>query len=231
MKILVIDDHPLFCDGLALLLKAMGLAERVEACYRADRVAAACARAPWDLVLLDWNLGPASDNSPLEVIANIRGVREEARIVVVSAEVTSDGVRSAVEAGAVGYVPKDATSQRLIEAIEVTSRGGIYLPRSILIGLGDSGAGAVEGTQPGVPPALPHPTRSLAEVFPALTERQTATLKLAMRGLSNKAVARLLEISDGTVKQHLHAAYRELGVSGRTEAVYLISRLQVQVFE
>lgn len=229
MKILVIDDHPLFCDGLALLLKAMGLAEQVEACYRADAVAEACARAPWDLVLLDWNLGPAPESHPLDVIASIRLAREEARIVVVSAEVTVDGVRSAVEAGAVGYVPKDATSQRLIEAIEVTSRGGIYLPRSILIGLGDAGLGA--GNPPSTLTAAPHPTRSLVEAFPGLTERQSATLKLAMRGLSNKAVARLLDISDGTVKQHLHAAYRELGVSGRTEAVYLMSRLQVQVFE
>lgn len=226
MKVLVIDDHPLFCDGLALLLQAMGLAEQVESCYRADQVEEACARSAWDLVLLDWNLGSSPESNPLTLIETIRQVREEARIVVVSAEVSADGVRAAVEAGAVGYVPKDATSQRLIEAIEVTSRGGIYLPRSILTGLGERPKSSVDIKQDADAQAL-----TLDKAFPALTERQSASLKLAMRGLSNKAIARLLDISDGTVKQHLHAAYRELGVSGRTEAVYLMSRMQLQVFD
>jgi DNA-binding NarL/FixJ family response regulator len=228
MKVLVIDDHPLFCDGLALLLQAMGLAEQVASCYRADQVEDACMRTACDLVLLDWNLGSTPSSDPLRLIGTIRRVREEARIVVVSAEVTTDGVRAAVEAGAVGYVPKDATSQRLIEAIEVTSRGGIYLPHTILTGLGN------RSTRENASPSDTGESRTpqtLEEAFPALTERQTAALKLATKGLSNKAIARLLDISDGTVKQHLHAAYRELGVTGRTEAVYLMSRMRLHVFD
>lgn len=228
MKILVIDDHPLFCDGLVLLLQAMGLAEQVESCYKADQVPQACARNAWDLVLLDWNLGVLPESDPLTLIGTIRQVQEEARIVVVSAEVSAEGVRAAVEAGAVGYVPKDATSQRLIEAIEVTSRGGIYLPRSILTGLGERPSNVAEAEK-GVD-GVAH-ERTLDNAFPGLTERQSAALKLATRGLSNKAIARLLDISDSTVKQHLHAAYRELGVSGRTEAVYLMSRMRLQVFD
>ena len=228
MKVLVIDDHPLFCDGLALLLQAMGLAEQVASCYRADLVEDACARTACDLVLLDWNLGSTPSSDPLRLIGTIRRVREEARIVVVSAEVTAEGVRAAVEAGAVGYVPKDATSQRLIEAIEVTSRGGIYLPHAILTGFGNRSTRETDSPSDIGESSAP---QTLEEAFPALTERQTAALKLATKGMSNKAIARLLDISDGTVKQHLHAAYRELRVTGRTEAVYLMSRMRLQVFD
>ena len=76
-------------------------------------------------------------------------------------------------------------------------------------------------TAPGAPERA---LRSLAEAYPALTPRQQEIVALLVLGLSNKAIARQLDISDGTVKQHLHPVFRALGVVNRTEVVYLLAR-------
>jgi DNA-binding NarL/FixJ family response regulator len=218
MRVLIVDDHSMFCDGLKLLLKTLGVASQVASCTRADQAISMVKNGPWELLLVDWNMG-ANSTGGAELIATLMALQPQMRIVVISAESSSRRVHEAIEAGAVGFVPKEASSELLIDAIRITSHGGIYLPASVLDAPANTPAeNKVEG-------AL-----SLQGAYPQLTPRQIEVLVWAVKGQSNKLIARTLGISEGTVKQHLNAVYRELNVSSRTEAIYSLSRKGLKVF-
>jgi DNA-binding NarL/FixJ family response regulator len=225
MRILIVDDHPLFCDGLKLLLETLGSGYSVTSCTTSGAAMAHLQRDSWDLVLLDWNLG-RTDVSALDVIAGVMAAAPRTRVVVVSAEVSASRVRLAVDAGAVGFVPKEASADLLIEAIRITSNGGIYLPASVLESASPSGERSPRPTALAERPQ----GMTLRQAYPRLTQRQLEVLVGMVRGQSNKAIARDLEIAEGTVKQHLNAVYRELGVATRTEAIYSLASQGIQVF-
>lgn len=224
MRSLIVDDHAMFCDGLKLLLQTLGAASEVASCNRSDEALALVRARPWDLVLLDWTLGAGSIDGA-QLIAQIVSTQPETRVVVVSADARHQRVHAAIEAGAVGFVPKEASANLLIDAIRITSHGGIYLPTTVLDRT-TPGADAARDDRPD--PAVG--AASLSQSFPRLTPRQIDVLVCAVKGQSNKLIARTLDISDGTVKQHLNAVYRELGVGSRTEAIYLLARRGVKVF-
>lgn len=219
MRALIVDDHSMFCDGLKLLLKTLGVASQVASCTRTEQALSLVKDEPWDLILLDWNMGAGSTGGA-ELIAQFMALQPQTRVVVISAESSARRVHEAIEAGAVGFVPKEASSELLIDAIRITSHGGIYLPASVL----DAPARDVANDNP-ADGAL-----SLREAYPHLTPRQIDVLICTVKGQSNKLIARSLGISDGTVKQHLNAIYRELCVGSRTEAIYLLARSGVKVF-
>lgn len=224
MRALIVDDHSMFCDGLKLLLQSLGVASHVGSCTRGDEALAHVQTQTWDLVLLDWNLGAGAINGA-QLIAQIVAQQPGTRVVVISADAHQLRVHAAIEAGAVGFVPKEASADLLIDAIRITSHGGIYLPTSVLERTESAGETALDGT-----PDTAKAPATLQERYPRLTPRQIDVLICAVRGQSNKLIARALGISDGTVKQHLNAVYRELAVNSRTEAVYLLSRQGVKVF-
>jgi two-component system, NarL family, nitrate/nitrite response regulator NarL len=223
MRVLIVDDHSLFCEGLALLLKSVGDVSLVRSCTRASQALELAKEQDWDLILLDWNLG--SDNAPgAQLLAAIKTVRPETRVVVVSADTSRDRVHEAIEAGAVGFVPKEASADLLIDAIRITSHGGIYLPAHVL----QTNRVSTEGPVPG--PGAESAVLTLDQRYPRLTRRQVDVLVCAVQGQPNKRIARNLGISDGTVKQHLNAVFRELEVSNRTEAVYRLAQQGIKVF-
>jgi DNA-binding NarL/FixJ family response regulator len=224
MRVLIVDDHSMFCDGLKLLLKTLGVASNVAACTRVDQAIDLVKDEPWDLILLDWNMG-AGMASGGELIGQFMALQPQTRVVVISAESGAQRVRQAVDAGAVGFVPKEASSDLLIDAISVTSHGGIYLPATVL----DQTQRWSEAPQT-APVPEPNGGPSLQQAYPGLTPRQADVLVCAVKGQSNKLIARALGISDGTVKQHLNAVYRELGVTTRTEAIYRLARQGIRVF-
>jgi len=224
MRVLIVDDHSMFCDGLKLLLKTLGVASHVAACTRADRAIALVTDEPWDLILLDWNMGEGRTSGG-ELIGQFMALQPQTRVVVISAESSVQRVREAIDVGAVGFVPKEASAELLIDAISVTSHGGIYLPATVLDeapSWRDAAANSPLPTSGSGP--------SLQQAYPGLTPRQVDVLVCAVKGQSNKLIARALGISDGTVKQHLNAVYRELGVGTRTEAIYLLARQGIRVF-
>ena len=224
MRTLIVDDHSLFNEGLKLLLETLGVASQVQCCVDAETALACAAQQPWDLVLLDWNLGPGSAWGGVALIGALVQALPTARVVVVSAEASAGRVREAIEAGAAGFVPKEASAQLLIDAIRMISHGAIYLPPSVMR----------EG-QPARETALGSPALSAShhvrDAFPSLSPRQIEVLLWALRGHANKVIARQLNIAEGTVKQHLNTVYRDLQVKGRTEAVYLMARRGLKVFE
>lgn len=217
VRILIVDDHALFGEGLRLLLLGSTPADEIACCQSGDEALRQAGETQFELVLLDWNLGSGVGGEAL--LAALKAALPLSRVVIVSGENNAAVVRRAIEGGAAGFVPKESTPTLLIDALTITAHGGIYLPLAVLAEDGRS----TTTTTPGVP-AL----RRIADAFPQLTPRHVDVLDHLARGMSNKQIARELDISDGTVKQHLNAIFRELDVANRTEAVYLMAKNNVR---
>jgi two-component system, NarL family, nitrate/nitrite response regulator NarL len=225
VRTLIVDDHPLFSAGLRLLLSGSTTIEDIVCCEAGAEALALAAAAPFDLVLLDWNLGSTPSGAPL--VRELKGVLPLARVVIVSGESSASLIKLAIESGAVGFVPKESSPALLIDALTVTAHGGIYLPVAVLVTDGSAGLQALAKAAEGQ--AAPGGRlRSIGDAFPQLTPRQMDVLGRLIHGLPNKQIAREFDISDGTVKQHLNAIFRELDVQNRTEAVYLLAKSGVR---
>lgn len=236
MQTLIIDDHPLFSAGLRLLLGAtegLGEIDCADSGFEAMQRAAAVA---YDLVLLDWHLG--REPSGVTLMLQLREVLPRARVVVVSGESHPDLVRSAIDAGAAGFVPKASSPEAMMQALATVARGGICLPEAALAAHAAGTAGAAHAAKRSAPrtapvrdgslPADGVPLTEIGAAFPQLTLRHAQVLGHLVRGLPNKEIARSLGIAEGTVKQHANAIFRELGLQNRTEAVYLLARMGVR---
>ena len=202
MNVLLVDDHPLFREGLKALL--MGLDPSVQTEVAAS-VAQALAHAQGpgvDLVLLDMNL---PDVTHVEALRRVKAVFDEVPVVVVSADEDPALILATVDAGAAGYIPKSTDPEVTIQALRLVLAHGIYLPAS----------------------ALRHaPAPAFAASQPApLSQRQQDVLTRLLQGKPNKIIARELDIAEGTVKAHLWAIYQTLGVSSRAQAMYRVHEL------
>lgn len=208
ITLLVVDDHALFRGGMRLLLADLGVSARV---LEADSVEAAVAmdERP-DLVLLDLHLCGLSGQLALSMI---RERMPDATVVALSGEEDPGLIRATIEEGASGFIPKTSTPGVMIGALRLVLAGGVYLPPQVL--RADAAPAIAAGRAP----------VASAGVLESLTPRQVDALMLAIRGKSNKAIARDLCVSEGTVKQHLSAAFRVLGVDNRTQAVFAAARL------
>ena len=212
MRILIIDDHALFRQGLRFLLRDLDAdLEIVEAADCAQ--ATALAGEAFNVVLLDLHMPGVAGLDALEAV---RQAFEASRIVVLSGEEDPRQVRRAIDAGAAGFIPKSSTPEVLLSALRLVLADGVYLPAVALKGIG--------GAQQGDDAAI-----SNDRLGDALSERQVDVLRKAVQGKANKVIARELGISEGTVKAHLSAAFRALGVHNRTEAVYAAARSGLQL--
>lgn len=206
MKVLLIDDHALFREGLALL---MGHAFEGVQCLQAGTVAEALAlghRHPdVALVLLDLGLPDAQGLSGLLAVQeHLPG----ARLVVLSADDSARTVLDAIEAGAQGFIPKSAQPGLMQGALQRVLGGAIYLPGTLV-----GGAAA--------------PMQSGAAL--GLSQRQLDVLCLLVAGRSNKRIGRELDLAESTVKTHLAAVFRRLEVNSRTQAVVAAARLGLRL--
>ena len=229
MRVLLIDDHPLILSALQNVIQGMGGAGDVAvvgvAGARAAREALA-ADERFDLVLLDLRLGDADG---FDLLIELRNGWPAIPVVVVSASDRSADVIRAIDLGAMGFVPKRASNETLMEALGVVMSGGIYVP-PMTMGEGDEGsvAAAGEGADAVARAGLGHPARPNALAQFKLTPRQTEVLGLLLRGQSNKLIARELDLSVETVKDHVAAVLRALGVNSRTQAVLAVSQMSSQ---
>lgn len=203
-RILVIDDHPLFREGLRSLL--MGLAPEVEvaqACSVEDaRRLATAPEAPLrpELVLMDWFMPGVQG---VEALHQVRSLFEDAAVVVVSGEESPQIIREAIQQGASGYIPKSTGPSVITQALRLVLAQGVYLPREAL--MGDEGCD--------VQVADPNWAQQLSP-------RQFAVLQCLLQGKPNKVIAREIGIAEGTVKAHLWSVYQVLGVANRAQAMY-----------
>jgi DNA-binding NarL/FixJ family response regulator len=128
-------------------------------------------------------------------------------VAVLSGETGSDLIREAIDEGASGFVPKSSSSELLVAALQLILAGGVYLPKDVL-GEIDAGRSNANDKQ-----------------LDLLSARQTDVLLRAIKGQPNKVIAIDMGIAEGTVKTHLSAAFKILGVHNRTEAVFAAARL------
>ncbi len=231
MKVLLIDDHPLILSALQNVIQGLGSHVSVVGVGGARAARQALAEADdFDLLLLDLRLGDADG---FELLAELRSGWPAIPVVVVSASDRSADVIRAIDLGAMGFVPKRASTETLTEALNVVMSGGIYVPPMDL--RSDNDAPPTTGASPlpldprsqSVPAgATMSPAESLAAF--KLTPRQTDVLGLLLRGQSNKLIARELDLSVETVKDHVAAVLRALGVNSRTQAVLAVGQMSSQ---
>jgi DNA-binding NarL/FixJ family response regulator len=222
MRVLLIDDHPLILTALQNVIQGIGDHVSVVGVggARAAREALAAGDGGFDLMLLDLRLGDADG---FELLAELRAAWPAVPVVVVSASDRSADVIRAIDLGAMGFVPKRASNETLQEALHVVMHGGIYVPPMTMRSEGESPD--AESHPPHIP-AAPPPASALAAF--KLTPRQTDVLALLLRGLSNKLIARELNLSVETVKDHVAAVLRALNVNSRTQAVLAVSQMSSQ---
>lgn len=205
MKLLLVDDHGLFRGGLRLLLGSMQRdLEILEADSCQDALALMREHQNIELCLIDLSL---RGENGMQVIQLLKEINPAVITVIVSGDERPATIRAALEAGAMGYVPKTVSPEIMVQALQLVLVGGIYLPPSLL-------------------QAAPEELESGMETGSAdngtvieLTERQVQVLQCLLRGWPNKLICRDLNISDNTLKGHLGAIYRSLNVSNRTQAV------------
>jgi DNA-binding NarL/FixJ family response regulator len=203
MKLLVVDDHPLFREGLRSVLDALGSDVKVaEARDFSEALAALQPGADFDLILLDLRI-PGMDD--ISGIKQLRDRAPDVPVVVVSALEDRRVVAEAFQHGAIGYIPKTSNSEVMINALKLVLAGGKYLP-SIMAGAYDTGLGTGSGDGARQPDA------------PRLTRRQRDVLALIGHGKSNKEIADTLGLAEGTVKIHVTAILKALKASNRTQA-------------
>jgi len=212
LKILLIDDHALFREGVALLLQ--GLNARVHIAE-----AAGCLQAlQWladhgaaDLALIDLHM-PGMDG--LAGLDRLRQQWPQMPAVVMSADDAPATVRAALDHGAMGFIPKSSTADAMLGALRVVLAQGVYLPPAAAGLDAPLGPTPASGSGSGTTPA------SLG-----LTPRQADVMRLILQGKPAKLICRELGLSEGTVKTHTTAVLRTLNVTTRTQAVIVVSRL------
>ena len=233
MKVLLVDDHPLILAALQSVMQGLGDDVTVIGVDSAAAARSALAEdSSYDLVLLDLALGDADG---FDVLVEFRGTYPALPVVVVSASDRTSDVIRAIDAGAMGFVPKRSSNAALFEALRMVMSGGLYVPPNML-GL-PFGAPPPEGdTVPavmrpaGATPLGEHARADPHQTVPSmaaigLTPRQGEVLALLLKGLPNKLIARELNLSVETVKDHVAAVLRALGVSSRTQAVLAVSQM------
>ncbi|WP_426990697.1 response regulator [Cupriavidus sp. 30B13] len=197
---MLVDDHALLRDALALLLTQRFPHAEFRGAGSLAQARSALATQPADILLIDLDL---PDAKGIEALLALREEVPQARAVVVSADDRAETVYAALDAGAAGFLHKATDSVEFADAIQFVMEGGVALPLSFV----------------GRPAAAPTSYAALG-----LSRRQWEVLRLVLQGKPNKLVCRELDLSASTVKTHLSEIYRRLGVRSRTQAMVEVAR-------
>lgn len=215
LKLLVIEDHALVREGLVQTLMQLDDEVTVEEASDCEAGSAVLGNGEdYDLVLLDLAL-PGIDG--LTCLSLFRQRYPALPVVIVSAYDDAHTVNRALKAGAAGFVPKAYSGDRLLDALHKVLDGTIYVPEQSLPANG------------GVGLSLPAAPRGIPAAEIGLTGRQTDVLGLMVKGRSNREIAELLGLSEGTVKIHITAIFKALGVTSRTQALVAVARKGIRL--
>lgn len=230
MKVLLVDDHPLILSALQTVIKGLGDDVAVLGAHSAGEARSALKKDPeFDLVLLDLALGDADG---FEVLTELRAAYPSLPVVVVSASDRTSDVIRAIDLGAMGFVPKRSSNDQLFDALRMVMSGGLYVP-PMMLGLDappSEGDTVPDVMRPvgNVSGQVDYQRTPLSLESVGLTPRQSDVLALLLQGKPNKLIARELNVSVETVKDHVAAVLRALGVNSRTQAVLAVSQMQQQ---
>ncbi|WP_188192858.1 response regulator [Nonomuraea sp. SYSU D8015] len=207
VRVMVVDDHPMWRDGVARDLAEAGYEVVATVGEGRQAVRAAAAVRP-DVVVLDLRL---PDMAGAEVAARLAEVEPPPRVLVLSASAEQDDVLEAVKAGASGYLVKSASREEFLDAVRRTAEGdAVFTPGLAGLVLGEYRRLAAQDVQAD---------------GPRLTERETEVLRLVAKGLSYKQIADRLVLSHRTVQNHVQNTLGKLQLHNRVELVrYAIER-------
>jgi DNA-binding NarL/FixJ family response regulator len=199
-RVILVDDHPVFRNGLRALLEASGIDVVGEAATGADAVELAAQLTP-DVVLMDLGL---PDMSGVEAVGQIVAARPATRVLVISLYQDDGSVETALRAGARGYVVKDAPAEEVVAAVHAVASGSAIIGGSLAGRLAD----LVHGRDGEIP----------EEEFPSLTTRERQILALIAKGLTNSAIAERLGLSGKTVANYVSVILAKIDAADRNEA-------------
>ncbi|KQX62027.1 response regulator transcription factor [Angustibacter sp. Root456] len=202
IRVVVVDDHPMFRLGMAAML---GSLDGIEVAGQADSAEAAFAVVdaavdPVDVVLMDLHLGA---DSGVETTRELVRQHPDLRVLVVTMLEDDDSVVASVRAGARGYLLKGATPAEVERAVRAVANGEVILGPAIAA----RALAQLTGARPSVSP------------FPSLTERELEVLDLLARGLDNTSISRRLVLSPKTVRNHVSNVLTKLAVPDRSAAI------------
>ena len=208
--VMIIDDHPLLRKGLRQLIEMEDeLLLVAEASSGMEAIPLAVEHEP-DLIILDLNM---PDMNGIETLAKIREQSVASRIVVYSVSDQDEDVVAAITGGADGYLLKDMEPEDVVEKIKQAVLGKMVISDRLTEVLAT---------------ALRHPQKNDSNVYDSLTTREQEILQLIAKGMSNKLIARELNISDGTVKVHVKHLLKKMNLRSRVEAaVWVVNQKQV----
>jgi len=215
MRILVVDDHPMMAEALALAMRTLERETEVETAGDLRSAITAAGDNTFDLCLLDLGL---PDCSGIDALTRLRDAIPALPVVVVSGADDAANVLAALDKGAMGYIPKTSPRNVLLSAVRLVASGGIYVPTEAL---------KREAEAPPVPTAATTSAKTAADL--GMSSRQREVLDLLLKGLPNKLIARKLDISENTTKIHVSSVLRALGVTSRTQALIAASRLGLRL--
>ena len=212
VRILLADDHPIVREGLRALLETQPNFEVIAECANGEEALRMTEKLKPDMLLLDLEM-PVMDG--VETIRRLRRLQPSPRIIVFTAFDDDERIINAIQAGADGYLLKDAPREEVFKAIHVTMKGGSLL-------------------QPVVASKLMHhmerqrsqsnSSKFALPMIDELTERELEVLRLLAQGMPNKEIASHLVISERTAKFHVSSIMSKLGATNRTEAVSLAAQ-------
>ncbi|HZM36770.1 MAG TPA: response regulator transcription factor [Burkholderiales bacterium] len=212
MRILLVDDHPLVADALALALSTLDRQAQIRHASSLQSALEIAAGPPeFDLVMLDLGLPGCM---ALQALERFRERHPALPVVVFSGTSDTASITAALDLGAMGFIPKTSAREVLVNAVRLVLSGGVYVPPEAL-----KSAGA--NTQA---PAAPSTLKQLQ-----LSPRQGEVLALLLKGLPNKLIAKRLQISENTTKIHVSAVLHALGVTSRTQALIAANRLGLRL--
>jgi DNA-binding NarL/FixJ family response regulator len=180
------------------------------ACELSEGLQRARSAESLDLVLLDLGLPGCAG---IDALLHFRREFPGMRVLVVSAREDRATVTAALVAGAAGYIPKSVPLLKMVEAMRLVAEGGTYIPGEVF-------AHDV---------SAPDTTGATTTEVLGLTEREVDVLRLLAQGMNNKEIARVLEMAEDSVKQHVHEVFRALGASSRAEALMIATRRGVRL--
>ena len=192
-EILLADDHPLFLDGLSILLTTMLPDVVVHTAKDVQQVKNILEANSIDFLLLD-RIMPGMDG--MKRLPELSQLYPGLPISIMSASDSAQHIREAIDNGAIGFIPKTFTPEQIMDAVKKMLLGNIFIPKQAWV----TNTGYIDGRA-------------------TLSARQMEILNFIVQGKSDKAIASELNIVEGTVKQHINNMYRQLKVSNRTLAI------------